>query len=125
MSAITFVASVAILLVASVIIFPSNGVTEDILAAICSQTQNQETCEAILESDPRTSSADLPLLSLISLELLSKQADKNHNSFVIILQIRIWKSPLAIVGHIIMICGARSRCLTSCPRRDGTKEFLN
>lgn len=89
MSAITFVASVAILLVASVIIFPSDGVTEDILAAICSQTQNQEACEAILESDPRTSSADLPLLSLISLELLSKQADKNHNSFVIILQIRI------------------------------------
>ncbi|KAL9378837.1 hypothetical protein Peur_027319 [Populus x canadensis] len=81
-SAITFVASVAILLVASVIIFPSDGVTEDILAAICSQTQNQETCEAILESDPRTTSADLPLLSLISLELLSKQADKNHNSFV-------------------------------------------
>ncbi|KAB5529128.1 hypothetical protein DKX38_019209 [Salix brachista] len=82
MSSVTFVASVAILLVASAIICPSNGITEDILAAICSQTQNQETCEAILESDPRTGSADLPLLSLISLDLLSKQADENHSSFV-------------------------------------------
>ncbi|KAF9669827.1 hypothetical protein SADUNF_Sadunf13G0005000 [Salix dunnii] len=82
MSSVAVVASVAVLLVASVIICPSNGITGDILAAICSQTQNQETCEAILESDPRTGSADLPLLSLVSLELLSKQADKNHNSFV-------------------------------------------
>ncbi|CAK7340483.1 unnamed protein product [Dovyalis caffra] len=82
MCSFTFVASAVFLLVASLIIYPSNGITEDILAAICSQTQNQETCEAILESDSRTGSADLPLLSLISLELLSKQASKNYNSFV-------------------------------------------
>uniref|UniRef100_A0A2N9FU97 Pectinesterase inhibitor domain-containing protein n=1 Tax=Fagus sylvatica TaxID=28930 RepID=A0A2N9FU97_FAGSY len=69
------------LLVASLLISPSLGVTPDVLATICSQTQNQETCENILTSDQRTSSADLPTLSLISLDLTTKQASDNYNSF--------------------------------------------
>ncbi|XVF57630.1 hypothetical protein PTKIN_Ptkin06aG0220800 [Pterospermum kingtungense] len=80
--------SAAILLVQLVLasnysfICPSYGISQDVLATICSQTQNQETCEKILESDPRTKSADLSLLSLISLELATKQATKTYNTFM-------------------------------------------
>lgn len=62
-------------------IVPSYGVPRETLAAICSQTQNQETCQSILLSDPRTDSAGLPLLSLISIEAAQKQADVNLQAF--------------------------------------------
>ena len=65
----------------SLLISCSCGVTPAVLATICSQTQNQEICESILTSDPRTASADLPTLSLISLELTMKQASDNNQSF--------------------------------------------
>ena len=65
----------------SLLISCSCGVNPDVLATICSQTQNQEICESILTSDPRTSSADLPTLSLISLELTMKQASDSYQSF--------------------------------------------
>ncbi|GLT40989.1 hypothetical protein SLA2020_150810 [Shorea laevis] len=66
----------------SFFICPSHGVTQDVLATICSQTQNQEYSIGLLQSDPRTSSADIPLLSLTSLELAIHQADENYHTFV-------------------------------------------
>ncbi|OWM72406.1 pectinesterase inhibitor 2-like [Punica granatum] len=65
---------------------PCYGVPQETLAAICSQTQNQETCQRILGSDPRTGSADLPLLSLISIDAAQKQADSNLNTFSALLR---------------------------------------
>ncbi|KAK1582722.1 hypothetical protein Q3G72_017638 [Acer saccharum] len=70
-----------LLVVASIFFSPSSGVSQDVLATICGQTQNQETCEKALQSDPRTISADPPILSLISLELTMKQVDMNFNAF--------------------------------------------
>ncbi|XVE63151.1 hypothetical protein DITRI_Ditri06bG0177300 [Diplodiscus trichospermus] len=74
--------SAAIILVPFLFISLSYSITQDVLATICSQTQNQETCEKTLQSDPRTKSADLPLLSVISLELALKQAGKTYNTFL-------------------------------------------
>ncbi|XVF05918.1 hypothetical protein REPUB_Repub06bG0003100 [Reevesia pubescens] len=73
-----FSAAILLLLIASYFIFPSYGITQDFLRTICSQTQNMEICGEILGSDPRTESADLPLLSVISLELAMKQAYQNY-----------------------------------------------
>ncbi|KAI9185395.1 hypothetical protein LWI28_006805 [Acer negundo] len=70
-----------LLVVASMYFSPSSGVSQDVLATICGQTQNQETCEEILLSDQRTSSADPPLLSLISLEQTMKRIDRNFDAF--------------------------------------------
>ncbi|GLT38546.1 hypothetical protein SLA2020_127890 [Shorea laevis] len=64
------------LLVTLSLFSPSSGVTEEILRAICFQTQSEEFCENLLMYDPRTSSADLPLLSLISIELTEKQGNQ-------------------------------------------------
>ncbi|OMP09405.1 Pectinesterase inhibitor [Corchorus olitorius] len=59
----------------------SAGVKQETLTSICFPTQNQEFCENLLMSDKRTSSADLPLLSIISIQLTDKQAKKNHHTF--------------------------------------------
>ncbi|KAJ0014745.1 hypothetical protein Pint_19549 [Pistacia integerrima] len=75
------VASACVILVAIVIITPSVAVTQSVISSICSQTQNQEICEIILLIDNRTNSADLPLLSLISIEVAMKQVDKNYQAF--------------------------------------------
>ncbi|KAJ7977836.1 Pectinesterase inhibitor [Quillaja saponaria] len=82
MASFTFIySSVSILLSLFLLFSQSKGVPQDVLSTICSQTQNQKICESILTKDPRTSSADLPLLSLISLEITSKQVDNNFNTF--------------------------------------------
>ncbi|XVF05917.1 hypothetical protein REPUB_Repub06bG0003000 [Reevesia pubescens] len=73
-----FSAAILLLLIASYFSFPSYGITQDFLKTICSETQNMEICGEILGSDPRTESADLPLLSVISLELAMKQAYQNY-----------------------------------------------
>ncbi|GKV01486.1 hypothetical protein SLEP1_g14036 [Rubroshorea leprosula] len=77
-----FLVSAAFLLFSPFVTCPSHGVIQDVLATICSQTQNQEYCIGLLQSDLRTSSADIPLLSLISLELAIHQADENYQAFV-------------------------------------------
>lgn len=84
MGSFTFVSAVLVLLFLSpsfFFILPCYGVSQDILRAICSQTQNQEICKRILDGDTRTSSADLPLLSIISLDIAMKQANKSYNTF--------------------------------------------
>lgn len=81
MGSYTLAVSVTVLSVASFLIYPSSGVSHDILTTICSKTQNHDACERSLESDSRTRSADLPKLSLISIELTMKQADHNHRTF--------------------------------------------
>ncbi|GLT40999.1 hypothetical protein SLA2020_150910 [Shorea laevis] len=77
-----FLVSAAFLLFSPFFTCPSHGVTQDVLATICSQTQNQEYCIGLLQSDPRTSSAGISLLSLISLELAIHQAHENYQTFV-------------------------------------------
>lgn len=77
----TLAVSVAVLSVASFLIYPSSGVSHDILTTICSKTQNHDACKRSLESDSRTRSADLPKLALISIELTMKHADHNHQTF--------------------------------------------
>ncbi|CAI9103593.1 OLC1v1002106C1 [Oldenlandia corymbosa var. corymbosa] len=67
--------------VAALTITPSYSITHEILYSICSQTQNEETCIQVLESDPRTRSSTLPQLSLISINLTRKQAQENHLVF--------------------------------------------
>ncbi|KAL5783772.1 hypothetical protein ACOSP7_008801 [Xanthoceras sorbifolium] len=75
----SLVSFATILLVSSSAIYPSSGIPEEILKTICSSVGHSgtTTCMSILKSDPRTASADLPQLSLISIELTKKQADSN------------------------------------------------
>ncbi|GLT41029.1 hypothetical protein SLA2020_151200 [Shorea laevis] len=77
-----FLVSAAFLLFSPFFFCPSHGITQDVLATICSQTQNQEYCIGLLQSDPRTSSAGISLLSLISLELAIHQAHENYQALV-------------------------------------------
>lgn len=79
-SSLTFMFA-ALLMVFSLFTSPTSGVTQETLASICSQTQNQEICEGILESDPGTTSADLHGLSLISINLTMKQGSSNYDTF--------------------------------------------
>ncbi|KAF8018289.1 hypothetical protein BT93_H3248 [Corymbia citriodora subsp. variegata] len=58
-----------------------NGVSQQTISTVCSQTQNDELCASLLNGDPRTASADLPLFSLLSIELAQKQAARNHETF--------------------------------------------
>lgn len=77
-SYLTFMLSAALLMGwCSLFVSPTYGVTPETLASICSQTQNQEICESILESHPGTASADLPKLSLISINLTTTQGSSN------------------------------------------------
>lgn len=72
----------ALLLAAiSLTIFPSHGIIHESLVTICSKTSDPSLCQKILDKDPRTFSADLPKLSLISINLTMKQADQNIESF--------------------------------------------
>ncbi|KAI6692318.1 hypothetical protein NL676_020028 [Syzygium grande] len=57
-----------------------DGVSQQTISTVCSQTQNDELCASLLNSDPRTASADLPLLSLVSIELTQKQAGRNRET---------------------------------------------
>ncbi|KAJ7977837.1 Pectinesterase inhibitor, partial [Quillaja saponaria] len=75
------VLSAFVILLASFFLQLCNGIPQETLMQICFFTQSEETCEQILRSDPRTSSADLPLLSLISIEQTIKQAKENYDSF--------------------------------------------
>lgn len=70
-----------VLICYSLLLQPSYGVPTEILSAICSNTTNQKQCESILTSDPATSTADLHELSLISTELLQKQAETNLQTY--------------------------------------------
>ncbi|KAK6288508.1 PREDICTED: pectinesterase inhibitor [Theobroma cacao] len=70
------------LLVAFSVIHPSSSVPNETLVAICSKTYNPILCESILRGDPRTSSADLPELSLVSINLTIEQAANNSQVFV-------------------------------------------
>ncbi|XP_030547070.2 uncharacterized protein LOC115752824 [Rhodamnia argentea] len=58
-----------------------NGVSQQTISTVCSQTQSDELCASLLNSDPRIASADLPLFSLVSVELTQKQAGQNYKSF--------------------------------------------
>ncbi|GLT41022.1 hypothetical protein SLA2020_151130 [Shorea laevis] len=51
------------------------------VAEICSTTRQQESCKGVLEGDPRTITATLPQLSLISIELTGTQANLNIRHF--------------------------------------------
>ncbi|KAL3515909.1 hypothetical protein ACH5RR_022811 [Cinchona calisaya] len=62
-------------------IYSSSAVNHDTLYTICSQTQNEEICVQILESDPRTKNSTLPQLALISINLTREQANKNYKNF--------------------------------------------
>ncbi|XP_027158632.1 uncharacterized protein LOC113760275 [Coffea eugenioides] len=66
---------------AALMISLSSAVTQNILYTICSQTQSEEICVRILESDPNTKSSTLPQLSLISINLTREQANKNYKIF--------------------------------------------
>ncbi|EOY11713.1 hypothetical protein QUC31_009339 [Theobroma cacao] len=76
------IAVISVALLALNLISCSSGVEQETLMTICFPTENQEFCENLLMSDPRTSSADLPLLSVISIQLTEKQAKENHLSFM-------------------------------------------
>lgn len=52
----------------------SDGTSDWDLSVICSLTKNEDLCTKFLRSDPRTDSADPPLLSIISVELSLKQS---------------------------------------------------
>ncbi|KAK3172141.1 hypothetical protein Dsin_022490 [Dipteronia sinensis] len=81
MTSFSLVSFVAILIVSSSVIYPSSGISEEILKTICSVEHSGARCMSILKSDPRTASADFPQLSLISVELAIKQSDSNIKSF--------------------------------------------
>ncbi|XP_039156171.1 uncharacterized protein LOC120287437 [Eucalyptus grandis] len=66
---------------ASFFISPCNGVSQQAISTVCSQTQSDELCASLLNGDPRTASADLPLFSLVSIELARKQAERNLETF--------------------------------------------
>ncbi|KAF3453917.1 hypothetical protein FNV43_RR04358 [Rhamnella rubrinervis] len=70
-----------VLICYSLLLQPSYGVPSEILLAICSNTTNQKQCESILTNEPATSTADLYKLSLISTELLQKQAKSNLQTY--------------------------------------------
>ena len=119
--------SAAILLVASYFICLSNGVTQDILPTVCYQPRNQETCEIILESDPRTKSADLPLLSVISLELSMKQASKTYNTFLGFRGNSTDPGLISCFGKCVELCrtwNTSSKLTTSCHVRINSRRSL-
>ncbi|GLT96452.1 hypothetical protein SLE2022_140740 [Rubroshorea leprosula] len=93
--------STAFLLFSPFFICPSHGITQDVLASICSQTQNQEYCIGLLQSDPRTSSAGISLLSLISLELAIHQAHENYQTFVQYKKNSTWKGSSDSFGNCV------------------------
>ncbi|KAG6599172.1 hypothetical protein SDJN02_08457, partial [Cucurbita argyrosperma subsp. argyrosperma] len=62
-------------------IFPSHGILHGNLATICYKTPDPFSCQRILGNVPGTISADLPKLSLISINLTKNQADQNLDSF--------------------------------------------
>ncbi|KAM7262654.1 hypothetical protein ACFE04_000337 [Oxalis oulophora] len=71
----------SLLLVASVNVYLSEGVTKTIISKICSKSSHPIACKDLLNSDSRTSSSDLKHLSLIPIELSQKQADYNLKSY--------------------------------------------
>ncbi|KAM0994718.1 hypothetical protein ACFX13_010392 [Malus domestica] len=74
--------SALFVVIASLIIPTSNGVSNKILTKICSRlTPDPDQCVTILQSDLRTASANLPELSLISLDLTGRQANHNLKTF--------------------------------------------
>jgi pectinesterase inhibitor-like protein len=81
MGSYTLTVFALILSLASFFIYPSFGVSHETLGKICSRIEDKDFCERLLKSDPRTSSADLPKLSLISIELTKKQALKSQKTF--------------------------------------------
>lgn len=71
----------AIVIFASFYISSSFGVSNETLTSICSKTQHPKECVTSLQTVSYTTSADLPKLSLISLNLTSNQADQNLEAF--------------------------------------------
>lgn len=72
----------AIAIVAPLLIHSSYGVSTEDLTTICSKvTPDPDNCVKILQADPRTASANLPELSLISIELTRSQANYNLKVF--------------------------------------------
>ncbi|KAI6695437.1 hypothetical protein NL676_023147 [Syzygium grande] len=67
------------ILTSSLFIFfsiPSSvAISQDTIHIICLPAKNPDCCVKVLQSDLRTSSADIPLLSLISIELTMNEAD--------------------------------------------------
>ncbi|KAM7251005.1 hypothetical protein ACFE04_022888 [Oxalis oulophora] len=71
----------SLLLVAFSNVYLSEGVSKMEISKICSKSSHPIACNNLLNSDPRTASADLKHLSLISIELTQKQADYNLKSY--------------------------------------------
>ena len=68
--------------VAALIIHPSLQISHEILGKVCSKVEDKDFCLRFLENDPRTRSADLPKLSLISIELTKKRAQATLQTFI-------------------------------------------
>ncbi|KAK4595543.1 hypothetical protein RGQ29_013856 [Quercus rubra] len=68
--------------VAALIIHPSLQISHEILGKVCSKVEDEDFCLRFLENDPRTRSADLPKLSLISIELTKKRAQATLQTFI-------------------------------------------
>ncbi|KAI5658467.1 hypothetical protein M9H77_27260 [Catharanthus roseus] len=86
----------------------SLGIKHETLYNICSQTQNEETCVKILETDSRTDSSTLPQLSLISINLTRNQAIQNLKKFV---QLSQSQNPTADIHDGLLLKGSYEDCV--------------
>lgn len=82
MGSYTFTVFALFLSVAALIIHPSLQISYEILGKVCSKVEDKDFCLRLLESDPRTRSADLPKLSLISIELTKNRAQATLQTFI-------------------------------------------
>lgn len=59
----------------------STAISSETISIICLPAKDPPFCTKLLESDPRTSSADVPLLSLISIDLAMAEANPIYDNY--------------------------------------------